>query len=488
MRRNHLPHIIMVCFALAFISLNPSGAFAFPGEEKVIDRELLVQAKGIGKSDVIVVLSAGDTLPQAKGSIPAAKQLDGLWQEVISMVDKKALEPLARLDNVPIFLAKASYEGITRLAALDQVATIESNKPMEFHTRQGIALVNPVTHGQTGGGKGVAIAVVDSGVNYLHPALGGANFPNSKVIGGYDFGDRDYDPLDDVLGHGTSCAAIAAGSYQRVGDYHGGVAPEARIYALKIADSFGGLRAFGAIMAWDWCITHQYDDPENPIMIISNSFGISIAMGNFCDRFSPAMAMVANLAVSRGMAVFQSSGNDASKKGINFHSCLSNTISVGAVYDSDVNAFITRRCRDDVTGPDLVTCYSNSASILDLLAPSNMASVPTIPESAYRSNFGGTSAACPYAAGAAAVIQSYSKNRLGRFLSVAELRTLMSKSGHRVLDARSNFQTPRVDIGAAIQMLSSAAQKSGSKSKLASGQPEPAHVEKGRYETILDWD
>ena len=66
----------------------------------------------------------------------------------------------------------------------------------------------------------------------------------------------------------------------------------------------------------------------------------------------------------------------------------------------------------DHTAADKVTCYSNSASFLDIFAPSNDASTLSI--GGYSNSFGGTSAACPYAAGAAAALQSAAKAEEGQ--------------------------------------------------------------------------
>ena len=54
-------------------------------------------------------------------------------------------------------------------------------------------------------GKGVKIGVIDTGVDYLHEALGGGFCPGFKVAGGYDFVNNKPDPLDDN-GHGTHVA------------------------------------------------------------------------------------------------------------------------------------------------------------------------------------------------------------------------------------------------------------------------------------------
>jgi len=83
--------------------------------------------------------------------------------------------------------------------------------------------------GQPLTGKGITIAVIDTGIDYTHPDLGGCFGPGCKVKGGWDFGDNDADPMD-VVGHGTQVAGIAAAN-----GVLRGVAPEASLLAYKIA-------------------------------------------------------------------------------------------------------------------------------------------------------------------------------------------------------------------------------------------------------------
>ena len=53
-----------------------------------------------------------------------------------------------------------------------------------------------------------------------------------------------------------------------------GVACGAKLYALKISSGSTGSATNDAIVsAWNWCITHKNDDPNNPILVISTSFG-----------------------------------------------------------------------------------------------------------------------------------------------------------------------------------------------------------------------
>lgn len=77
--------------------------------------------------------------------------------------------------------------------------------------------------------------MIDTGIDFMHPALGGGYGPGFKVAGGYDFVNGDDDPIDDQ-GHGTHVAGTIAASA------HGliGVAPEATLYAYKVLSETGG--------------------------------------------------------------------------------------------------------------------------------------------------------------------------------------------------------------------------------------------------------
>src|SRR5688500_15582514 len=49
-------------------------------------------------------------------------------------------------------------------------------------------------------GQGQAVAIIDTGVDYTHPFLGGGFGQGHKVVGGWDFVDDDPDPMD-TYGH-----------------------------------------------------------------------------------------------------------------------------------------------------------------------------------------------------------------------------------------------------------------------------------------------
>jgi subtilisin family serine protease len=383
-----------------------------------------------------------------------------------------------KFENQAGFSAEVTLDCLSKLMDDANVVSIEPVYQLQKHLAQGIPLINGMVYRSTYNGQGVSIAICDTGVDYTHPMLGGGGFPNSKVIGGYDFGNNDSDPFpSEGEAHGTCTAGIAAGNLGTVGDYIGGVAYGAKIYALKVEDSAGYIYDDSIIAAWNWCITHKNDNSAYPILVISNSLGGSIRYYSACDSSETAFATAANNAVAAGITVLASSGNDGYCDSIVAPACMSNIISVGAVYDAAfgtlepcVNAascatkYSTTGCDTgwysiDTAAADKVTSYSNTASFLNVLAPSNQAYTTDIVGSAgystgdYYSEFGGTSAACPYTAGAVACLQSAAKEITGNYLSPAQVKSILISTGNNITDTKVSITKPRINLGNAIETL-----------------------------------
>jgi minor extracellular serine protease Vpr len=143
-------------------------------------------------------------------------------------------------------------------------------------------------------GTGELIGIIDTGIDYKHPDLGGGFGPGYKVVGGYDFGDNDPDPMD-LEGHGTHVAGIAAANGKIKG-----VAPNAKLMAYKIVPGGQGSASTEAIIAAieqavkDKCDavnlsfgsgslgTADPDDPENKAFDNAADAGVlsAIAAGN----------------------------------------------------------------------------------------------------------------------------------------------------------------------------------------------------------------
>jgi subtilisin family serine protease len=209
------------------------------------------------------------------------------------------------------------------------------------------------------------------------------------------------------------------------------------------------------LAALEWSVTNQNLDPSNPLLVISMSLGSGVYTTT-CDAESPVFTTVVANAVAAGITTFISSANDANKSAIAFPACLSKVISVGAVYDANIGSVGFAVCSDPTTAADQVACYSNSASFLGLLGPAFDAATLAATgngSAQYDPQFGGTSAAAPYVAGAAAVLQSVAKDKLGRYLTPEEVKQYLTVYGDPITDSANSITTPRVNLGRAAGAL-----------------------------------
>ena len=318
-------------------------------------------------------------------------------------------------------------------------------------------------------GTGIAIAICDTGINYNHPQMGGGSFPNKKVIGGWDFGDNDADPYPDILVHGTFCAGVAAGNLADAVNYIGGVAYNAKLYSLKIKGKLTHQTNFDTLEAvLNWCVIHQYDDPNHPILVISISYGGKRSFTT-CDGLVPSLTAAVNKALAAGITVLASSGNNGWINSIQCPACISDVISVGAtnsvseksLYSITRNSFSSRcsskNCStdSDVANNITVIPFSNTSPILDILAPSRWNYTSDISIRNWFSNggFGETSSACAYAAGVVACLQSAAKDILGKYLTPEEVRKTLIATGDYIFDGKANVAKPQINLDRAIDSL-----------------------------------
>jgi subtilisin family serine protease len=485
MRLFRYPYLIFLFLALFALQISAQTDCNCTGDSKLINSDQLYNQieRGAEKVKVIINLKQPQMLREKKVNWRSKEsknrlhtEVKNVQEKVLKKFGKKEFSMRYRFENQAAFSCEISIDALDKILLDPNVVSIEPVEYLHKHLAQGIPLINGSLYRSNYNGQGVSVAICDTGVDYNHPMLGGGNFPNTKVIGGYDFGDNDANPfpLSDEP-HGTSCAGIAAGDLGTTGDYVGGVAYNSKIYALKVEDSSGDMMSDKIAASWDWCVTHQYDDPDYPIMVISVSLGSSTGYSSHCDNLSYATS--ANNAAAAGICIVVSAGNDGYCDKIASPACLSNAISVGGVYDS---AFGTYRpcidassCADktadsdcdtgyyatDAAQADMVTSYSNVASILDVFAPSNKTHTLDIVGSTgyssgdYSSSFGGTSAAAPYTAGTIACLQQAAKELTGSFLTPAQVRAILTSTGDSVTDTKVAITKPRINLGNAIDSL-----------------------------------
>ncbi len=159
-------------------------------------------------------------------------------------------------------------------------------------------------------GEGVDVAVIDTGV----VPVDGLTTPG-KVINGADLSFESQSPSFkylDTNGHGTFMAGIIAGRDSSVTSVPGanpdqflGMAPDARIVNVKVADAFGATDVSQVIAGIDWVVQHR-NDPGMNIRVLNLSFGTD---GTQSYRTDP-LAFAAEQAWRKGIVVVVSAGND----------------------------------------------------------------------------------------------------------------------------------------------------------------------------------
>jgi subtilisin family serine protease len=491
--------ILAICFLIVLASLSLAQTEssqildALAQNEKLIEptRVLADFQQGRPTTRVIVNLAAPMAAREQNFKDLAYRQslkegIQAMQDLVINSLDSTHVRITNRFTYVYGFSAEVTPEGLKHLTEIPEVVSINNDIILQAHLAQGIPLIDGAAVRSQYNGSGMSIAICDTGIDYTHPRLGNGGFPNSKVLGGYDTGQNDVDPMDGN-GHGTACAGIAAGDLGTTGDYIGGVAPGAKLYALKMTynATVGSAYTSDMIEAWEWCVTHQNDNPSYPIMVISTSFGGSYYTST-CDTAVPAMTTAAQNAVAAGITLFVSSGNDGFCNGMGWPACITHVNSVGAVYDANIGryppvgyvgcisasscaGYVCGSCSgkcyvDNTTAADQVTTYSNSASFLHFFAPSNNAyTLWPVALGSYRTDFGGTSAACPYAAGAAAVLQHAAKVNEGAYLTPATVRSQLQATGNYVTDGKAAVTKPRINLGNAASGVKHACCVTGAK-------------------------
>lgn len=250
--------------------------------------------------------------------------LEGMGVDVLS-----AMRVGANGFRIKVRLAEVS--NLLLIPGVKSVSPIAVHKPS---LSKSVPWINaPQIWDEYGTGKNISIAVIDSGIDYLHANLGGSGvvadytsnnkniiepgtFPTAKVIGGYDFAGANYNPSDplnnipqpdpdplDGDGHGSHVAGIAAG-IGVPGKIGPGVAKDASLYALKV---FGDIASSTTLTAdaIEWAMDPNGDgSTDDHVDVINLSLGSSFGSPN-----DPATIAAQN-AAELGIIVVVAAGNE----------------------------------------------------------------------------------------------------------------------------------------------------------------------------------
>ena len=208
-------------------------------------------------------------------------------------------------------------------------------------------------------GKGVKVAVIDTGIDMQHPDLA------ANVKGGYNAVNPDESPQDDQ-GHGTHVAGTIAAVPNGKGVI--GVAPHASLYAVKVLDKDGGGTFSTIIGGISWAV-------ENGMHIANMSLG---------GPTSPAMEKAVKAAYDAGLIIIAASGNAGPDADVSAPASYATTIAVTAS-----------------TPENGLAEFSSTGKEVDVIAPGHKV-LSTWPDSRL-AELSGTSMASPHVAGLAAL-------------------------------------------------------------------------------------
>ncbi len=302
-------------------------------------------------------------------------------------------------------------------------------------------------------GRGVTVAVLDTGVDFQHPALRRARRAErcfcSKDDGCCPNGGASQEgegAAADEEGHGTHVAGIVASRGK--GGAPRGVASRAKLVAVRVLNAAGSGFVSDALAGLDWLLDERPD-----VDIVNMSLGTNPFKAP-CDHRGHGLgeiyaSLIGNL-VERGVMVFASSGNDAKRRKMGMPACIDQVISVGASYDEDFSGFLFtyQECVDISPSPPDLTCFTNSPRQLDLAAPGIIITSAALERGSVDS--GGTSQASPMAAGCAALLREAFPQA-----TPAEVESALEGSGEVATDPKTGRDYPRLDCLDALALLSS---------------------------------
>jgi subtilisin family serine protease len=234
-------------------------------------------------------------------------------------------------------------------------------------------------------GSGSHVYVLDTGIRCSHSEFQDASGRNrceaavdvtmSRRRGGGNLavcnGNRP-NCGQDKHGHGTHCAGTVAGKTY-------GVAPGARVYAVKVLSDSGGGSQSGILLGMDW-VTADVAAKRPSVM------SMSLAGSGVRKIYEVAV----NKAIKAGVVVVLAAGNENTDACTKSPPFVPMTLTVGSTTSSDSRSG-----------------FSNYGNCVDLFAPGSGIKSASHRDDTSSSTQSGTSMACPHVAGAAALVLSH---------------------------------------------------------------------------------
>jgi len=470
---------------LAVFTLLIFGWGAALGAPVTLDDHALSRLESGQRARVIVWLAAPSELLAADGVI-GTENPESRFRRIIDRVMMRAFSlPAARLaeaeptDNMPRILREFRYtpvvamelsrEEIIRLAQDLDVRRIEADTLSRTVLDQSAPLIGATAlHNGGNTGAGMAVAILDTGVDHEHPMFVGRIFGSacfsttsgnstSLCPGGAASdtitsraGDNCEEHSDDPGGaegcaHGTHVAGIAAGGSfvdpSNAARTLLGIAPGANIVAVQVFSRFTDSASCGSSTP---CVLSYSSDQLGALeWLYANRESLSLASINMSLGGGAASTgctshlhntIIGQLRNAR-VATVIASGNEGLSNGVSSPGCIPDAITVGSS-----------------TRGDALSGFSNSSPLVDMLAPGSSirSARPSIGDSGTgrASTASGTSMATPHVAGAVALLRASHPTA-----SIDAIENALEATGVPIANNNNNVTSPRIRVDLADAQL-----------------------------------
>jgi hypothetical protein len=289
-------------------------------------------------------------------------------------------------------------------------------------------------------GAGQTVAIIDSGIAYDHPALGGGFGAGNRVVGGWDFAENDANPYDDAPKgfHGTHVAGIVGADSTT----YPGLASGVDLVAIRVFDDNGNGQFLWIEQALQWVVQHR-NDFENPITTVNLSIGM-----NWNSDSVPSWAnLEEELAALKnaGVVITVSAGNSFGSynaPGVSYPAASPYVIAAASV---DANGNLS----------------SFSQRNQKVLAAPGQSIVSTVPDSLYShdgvtndyASATGTSTAAPYVAGASVLVRQAMQQAGYTTINQDTIYNVLRSTADSVYDSVTKTSYARINLRRAIDTI-----------------------------------
>jgi serine protease AprX len=329
-----------------------------------------------------------------------------------------------KLSQLPIVITSATKSQLQNLLGLNlsNLKSVYADKPLHYYLDKSVARIgadkvwNDPALGFTG--KGIGVAVLDSGIDGTHPdlTLGKRTVQNVKIVD--DTVTNFINPVylenlpdtDNLGGHGTHVASTIGGDGSASGGKYKGVAPESNLVGISAGAT---ILITSALEGFDWVLANK--DRYN-LQVVSNSWGASAAAFDPNDPINVASKAVHD----KGITVVFAAGNDGpGDNTLNPYSVAPWVIGVaaGSKTDSTLADFSSRGIPGDSTyhptvtapGVDIIAAKAKESVLAPLSLQNDLNMVP-LQYLPYYTTMSGTSMATPHISGVLALMEQANPN------------------------------------------------------------------------------